>query len=466
MIYTNLTSVFFLGIGGIGMSAIARYFLSKGFHVAGYDRTPSPLTAELQQEGIGVVFDESPDAVPDDFRENEHTLVVRTPAVPESQKQFVWFRDNGFCIKKRAEVLGDITRQMQALCVAGTHGKTTTSTILAHLLYQSDINTNAFLGGISNNYGTNLLLSKDSNYVVVEADEYDRSFHWLSPYMAVITSADPDHLDIYGDAAGFREGFSHFTSLVRKGGVLLLRQGVHIDLRVQSGVSVYTYSGIPDEALPLPDFRAENVTVKDGNIFFDFVTPQERISGLKLGVPVWVNIENSVAAMAVAWLNGVTESELRIGLASYSGVWRRFNIHVNTDHAVYIDDYAHHPTEISNSIKSIRRLLPDRHLTVIFQPHLFTRTRDFADGFAAELSMADEILLLPVYPARELPIEGVDSFMLQRKITVPCRVLEKTELIDELKRRATDKAHDLGIYATIGAGDIDRLVPTITRILD
>ncbi len=465
MIDNNLTSVFFLGIGGIGMSAIARYFHSRGFVVAGYDRTPSPLTGELEQEGITVVFDERKEALPPQFTEKEHTLVVRTPAVPATQEQYKWFVENGFAIKKRAEVLGDITRNMQALCVAGTHGKTTTSTILAHLLYQSDINTNAFLGGISNNYGTNLLLSKDSNYVVVEADEYDRSFHQLTPYMAVVTSVDPDHLDIYGDAEGFREGFEHFTSLIRKGGALLLKHGLKITPRCGSGVKVYTYTGPITEGSAKPDFYAENVKVKNGGIFFDFVTPLERIENMRLGVPVWVNIENSVAAMAIAWLNGVTESELRLGLASYSGVYRRFNIHVNNERVVYIDDYAHHPTEIHKSIESMRRLFADRHLTVIFQPHLYTRTRDFADGFAKELSVADEVLLLPIYPAREEPIPGVDSEMLQKKITAECHVLSKEDLINEIIRRSKlQNQHE--VIATVGAGDIDRLVPTITRVLD
>ncbi len=464
MIDTNVTSVFFLGIGGIGMSAIARYFRSRGFQVAGYDRTPSPLTEGLEQEGIIVVFDDSVESLPEKFRDKTHTLVVRTPAVPESQRQLVWFRENGFTVQKRAEVLGDITRLMQALCVAGTHGKTTTSTILAHLLYQSDINTNAFLGGISNNYGTNLLLSEESNYVVVEADEYDRSFYHLSPYMAVITSVDPDHLDIYGDAEGFREGFEHFTSLVRKGGVLLMKQGLDIKPRTAAGVKTYTYCGLKADDAPAPDFYAQNVVVKKGEIYFDFVTPLQTIANMRLGVPVWVNIENSVAAMAIAWLNGVKESELRIGLASYSGVYRRFNIHVNNDKMVYIDDYAHHPTEIHNSIESMRKLFADRRLTVVFQPHLYTRTRDFADGFAKELSLADEVILLPIYPAREEPIEGVSSQMLCEKITTECRLMSKEELIKEMRRRvkSSGKAE---VVATVGAGDIDRLVPDLSRVL-
>lgn len=463
MVSSNITSVFFLGIGGIGMSAIARFFHSRGYEVAGYDRTPSVLTEDLTHEGITVLFDESVDVLPESYKQKEHTLVVRTPAVPETQMQLRWFQENGFNIKKRSEVLGDITRNMNALCVAGTHGKTTISTILAHLLYQSDINTNAFLGGISNNYGTNLLICKESNYVVVEADEYDRSFHRLTPYMAVIASTDPDHLDIYGSKDGFRESFEYFTSLIRKGGVLLLKQGFDITPRTATSVKTYTYNGIINENEQQPDFYAENVVVKNGNIFFDFLTPHERIANIRLGVPVWVNIENSVAAMAIAWLNGVTESELRLGLASYSGVYRRFNIHVSNNRFIYIDDYAHHPTEISKSIESIRRLFPTRRLIVIFQPHLFSRTRDFADGFANELSKADEVILLPIYPAREEPIAGVSSQMLMQKITKPCRVISKEAVEELMKQRVADQS-EAEVVATIGAGDIDRLIPTLTKI--
>lgn len=470
----NITSVFFLGIGGIGMSAIARFFHSCGYAVAGYDRTASLITDELQKEGITVLFDESIDVLPEQHKIKQHTLVVRTPAVPHTQKQYQWYRDNGFCIKKRSEVLGDITRNMNALCVAGTHGKTTISTILAHLMYQSNINTNAFLGGISNNYGTNLLISKESNYVVVEADEYDRSFHHLTPYMAIVTGVDPDHLDIYGDEAGFREGFEHFTSLIRKDGVLLLKHGLAITPRTAKGVKTFTYTGIKDTDTKA-DFYAENVVVSNGNIYFDFVTPHERITNMKLGVPVWINIENSVAAMAIAWLNGVTESELRLGLASYAGVYRRFNIKIKNNDVVYIDDYAHHPIEIQKSLQSMRRLFPDSRLTVIFQPHLFSRTKDFADAFAKELSGADELILLPIYPAREEPIEGVCSEMLQQKVTIPCRVLTKDRLIEYMQAEYSKTAHAADsakadglkqpqVIATIGAGDIDRLVPVLTKI--
>lgn len=451
---TSTTSIFFLGIGGIGMSALARFFRSKGYSVAGYDRAESPLTRALQTEGIGVVYQEEIDAIPEPYKDSIHTIVVRTPAVPEDQKQYVYFRENGFSIYKRAEILGYVTRQMRALCVAGTHGKTTTSTILAHLLYQSEINCNAFLGGISNNYGTNLLLSPESNNVVIEADEYDRSFHQLRPYMTIITAVDPDHLDVYGDADGFREGFEYYTSLIQRGGALIMKKGVNITPRLAEGVRWYSYA-VGEEA----DFYADNIQVKNGEIHFDFHTPNEIIANLRLGVPAYINIENSVAALSVAWLNGVTANELRLGLASYSGVYRRFDVHVNTPDTVYIDDYAHHPTEIRASINSVRKLYPDRPLVGIFQPHLYTRTRDFADAFAEVLSTLDEVILLPIYPAREEPIAGVDSGMLLDKIHCEKKSLvEKDQLADALRGRHNE------VIMTIGAGDIDRLVPEITKL--
>lgn len=452
---TATTSIFFLGIGGIGMSALARFFRSKGYSVAGYDRTESPLTHALQTEGIEIVLSEETSAIPEAYRDPIHTVVVRTPAVPQEQKQFVYFRDKGFAIYKRAEMLGYVTRQMRAFCVAGTHGKTTTSTILAHLLYQSEVNCNAFLGGISNNYGTNLLLSPESNNVVIEADEYDRSFYHLRPYMSIITAVDPDHLDVYGDAAGFREGFEHYTSLIQKGGALILKKGVDITPRLAENVRLYLYA-VGEKA----DFYADNIQTGSGEIHFDFHTPNETIAHLKLGVPAYINIENSVAALAVAWLNGVTANELRLGLASYSGVYRRFDVHVNTPDIVYIDDYAHHPTELKASIDSIRKLYPNKPLTGIFQPHLYTRTRDFADAFAEVLSTLDEVILLPIYPAREEPIEGIDSQMLLNKIHCKKkRLAEKSELPDCLRNRHNE------VILTVGAGDIDRLVPEITRLL-
>ncbi len=476
-ILKQVTNVYFLGIGGIGMSALARFFQAKGFRVAGYDHTETALTRELVAEGIAVNYEDSVEAIADIYRDKRHTLVVRTPAVPAQQPQYQYFLSEGFRMYKRAEVLGLITRQMRALCVAGTHGKTTTSTILAHLLHQSDIDCNAFLGGISNNYDTNLLLSDESTYVVIEADEFDRSFHHLMPYMSVITSVDADHLDIYGTEAAYRESFAHYASLIRKGGVLLLKQGIRLDVHLQEGVRLYTYAGeLADLAQPA-DFYASNVQIEKGKLYFDFHTPTETIGRVRLGVPVYINIENSVAAMALAWLNGVTANELRLGLASYAGVYRRFNIHevgklrglevgkhnevaiASQPHTLktskpftLVDDYAHHPDELQASINSIRKLYPTKRLTGVFQPHLYTRTRDFADAFAAVLSELDEVILLPIYPAREEPIEGVSSEMLLSKITcAKKRVVAKEDIVRVLQT----EAHE--VILTLGAGDISEI---------
>ncbi|MBR2167866.1 MAG: UDP-N-acetylmuramate--L-alanine ligase [Paludibacteraceae bacterium] len=452
-----MENLYFLGIGGIGMSALARYFRAKGYNVSGYDRTPSMLTYELEQENIPVSYTS-------DLGDVEHlspstTLVVRTPAVPEDEGKYTWLRTNGFTILKRSEVLGIITRQERALCVAGTHGKTTTSTILAHLLHESHVGTNAFLGGISNNYQSNLLLDAKSDLVVVEADEYDRSFHHLTPYMSVITSIDPDHLDIYNTPAAYHEGFDIYAGLVSD--TIVLKQGYRLDgSRLKA--KVYTYSG-EWQSEARPDFFATNIVVDDGQITFDLVGPKVNgedlsVSGLTLGVPVWVNIENSVAAMAIARLNGVTPEEIRAGLASYSGVYRRFNIHVNTRRIAYVDDYAHHPTELEASISSIRKLYPTRYIIAVFQPHLYTRTRDFADGFKKVLGKVDELILLPIYPARELPIPGVTSEMLGGK------VVEKKDLLSYLRQRV-EKLNCPIVVLTLGAGDIDRLVADIATML-
>lgn len=454
----NLQTVYFLGIGGIGMSALARYYHSRGFHVLGYDHTASHLTHDLETEGMQITYFDDVDALSALDIDPVHTLVVRTPAVPEDTAIFTYFRNNGYTILKRAEVLGMVTKQMKALCVAGTHGKTTTSTILAHLMYQSEIGANAFLGGISNNYGTNILLQKDSNYVVVEADEYDRSFHHLTPYMSVITAVDPDHLDVYGTPEAYRESFEYYTSLIQS--ALIIKKGLNITPRLKQGAKLYTYSAT-EEA----DFYADNIRVDKGNIYFDFHTPTDSLLDLRLGVPVWVNIENSVAAMAVAWLNGVSKEELRLGLLSYSGVYRRFNIHVNNDRVAYVDDYAHHPTEIQTSIDSVRRLFPDRHFIGIFQPHLYTRTRDFADDFARVLSTLDEVVLLPIYPARELPILGVTSDMLLSKINCLKKALvEKADLVQFMQSKMLSETQPV-VVMTIGAGDIDRLVPDLAKAL-
>lgn len=446
---------FFLGIGGIGMSALARYFKVKGFDVAGYDRTETKLTKDLVAEGIEVIYNEEVNLIPVDYLNPKTTLVIITPAIPEHHPQLLYFIEKNYTIQKRAQALGDITRQSKGICVAGTHGKTTTSTIAAHLLYQSQVTCSAFLGGIANNYNTNLLLSKDSNFVVIEADEYDRSFHQLSPYMAVITSADADHLDIYETPEAFRESFEHFTSLIRPGGALIMRKGINVVPKLQKGVKLFTYS-MNDGG----DFRAENIRISGGEIRFDFVAPNDKIADVRLGVPVMINVENSVAAMALAWLNGVTAEELRVGISSFSGIYRRFNIVYKSAKVIYMDDYAHHPSELNASIASIRVLYPDRKITGIFQPHLYSRTRDFAPEFANALSKLDELILLDIYPAREQPIDGVSSEIIFRDVTLANKTLcSKENLLTLLKSR------ELDVLVTFGAGDIDTLVPLIKNQL-
>jgi UDP-N-acetylmuramate--alanine ligase len=448
--------IFFLGIGGIGMSALARYYRHEGYTVAGYDRTPSDLTRALEKEGISVFYDDDPANLP--FAA-DGLSVVWTPAVPQDTRLYQHLLSHGAHIHKRAEALGQITSLKRPLCVAGTHGKTTTSTILAHLLRQSHIGTNAFLGGISENYRTNLLLDSNSPYVVVEADEFDRSFHHLRPYMTVVTSVDPDHLDIYGTPQAYRESFEHYCSLVSD--TILLKHDLQERLNISGRARVLTYSAEDSRA----DYYAANIIAGEGSLVFDLHHPDGVIAGLTLGVPVWVNIENSVAAAAIALMNGVTEDEIRAGLASFAGVHRRFNIHVQTPSIAYIDDYAHHPQEIAASIASVRKLYPTRHLLGIFQPHLYTRTRDFADEFAAVLSTLDEVILLPIYPARELPIPGVNSEMLLSKITLPRKqILSKEALLAEIGKRANNLSPVAVL--TIGAGDIDRLVPAIAETLN
>lgn len=448
IVQRDIQNFFFLGIGGIGMSALARYFHHEGYPVSGYDRTPSALTKELEAEGIAVIYEDAPSLlhsfIPSLHKEN--TLVVRTPAVPEDSVIYTYLREQGFDIRKRAEVLGLVTNQKKALCVAGTHGKTTTSTMLAHLMQP----VNAFLGGISMNYNTNLLLNKESEYVVVEADEYDRSFHHLKPYISVVTAVDPDHLDIYGTQEAYRESFAHYTSLITH--ALVMKKGIELVPRLQPGVKCYTYS-VED--------NAANIRVQDGQITFDYVSPLATIQDISLGVPVWVNIENAVAAITVALLTGVSEEQIKAQMASFQGVLRRFNIHVNTAKVAYIDDYAHHPQEIATSIDSIRKLFPSRKLIGVFQPHLYTRTRDFADGFASVLSTLDEVVLLPIYPAREEPIEGVNSEMLMARITNPHKtIVQKPDLVAYLQKRA-EEAKEPIVVLTVGAGDIDRLVSPI-----
>lgn len=453
---TRITSVYFVGAGGIGMSALIRYFLSQGKRVAGYDRTPSALTAELNNEGAEIHFDEDTALIPAWCRDPETTLVVYTPAVPETHAELVFFRDNGFEMMKRARVLGEITRAGRGLCIAGTHGKTTTSSMTAHLLKQSQVDCNAFLGGILKGYESNLMLSAKSDLAVIEADEYDRSFHRLSPYMAVITSADPDHLDIYGTPEAYRESFEHFTSLIRPGGCLIMKKGIAVTPRLQPGVDFYTYSATGEA-----DFRADRIRIGGGEIVFDFVHPSGKIDDVRLGVPVEVNIENGVAAMALAWLNGASGSEIRSGMASFQGARRRFDFRLKRPDKVLIDDYAHHPAELRASILSVRKLYAGKKITGIFQPHLYTRTRDFAGDFARSLSLLDEVILLDIYPARELPIPGVTSQLIFDKITCSRKQLCTK---DALLGVISDGKYEVVLMA--GAGDIDRLVPAVREILE
>ena len=450
------SSLYFIGAGGIGMSALVRYFLAKGYRVAGYDRTSSPLTEALQSEGLEIVYDESVDLIPDYCRDPKTTLVVYTPAIPATHAGLVYFREHGFKVVKRAELLGLITQSSKGLCFSGTHGKTTTSSMAAHIFHESPIGCNAFLGGILRNYNSNLILSGHSPFTVIEADEYDRSFHWLHPYMAVVTATDPDHLDIYGTEEAYLESFAHFTSLIQPGGCLVIKKGIKLVPRVQEGVKVYTYS-----ARDGGDFHADNIRVGNGTILFDFVAPDGVVTGVELGVPVDINIENAVAAMAIARLNGVADDDMRRAMASFKGAKRRFEFWVKRDDRVMIDDYAHHPDELKASIRSVRALYPGRKLTVIFQPHLYSRTRDFAPQFAEALSMADQVILLDIYPARELPIPGVTSQLIFDRIT--CRDKElclREKLLERIKECNFD------ILLTMGAGDIDRLLPEIASIVE
>lgn len=452
----TMQSVYFLGAGGIGMSALIRYFLSHGKRVAGYDRTPSELTARLVEEGAVIHYEEDVNQIPEWCRDAATTLIVYTPAIPNEHAELNYFRTNGFEIHKRAQALGIITRRSKALCVAGTHGKTTTSTMAAHLLQQSHVGCTAFLGGISKNYGTNLLLSQESPYTVIEADEFDRSFHWLSPYMSVITATDPDHLDIYGTWEAYLESFRHYTTLIQPGGVLILHEGLALKPDVQPGVKVYTYSR--DHG----DFHAENIRIGGGEIFMDFVAPDTRICDVQLGVPVSINIDNGVAAMALAHLNGVTDEEIKRGMANFRGVDRRFDFKLKTDRIVFISDYAHHPAEIAQSVRSIRELYQDKKITAVFQPHLYTRTRDFYREFADSLSLLDEVILTDIYPAREEPILGVSSRLIYDQLRPGiekclCRKEDVPALLE---------TKNIEVLIVLGAGDMDNYALQITHLLE
>ena len=451
----DIKAVYFVGAGGIGMSAIARYFLHKGLVVAGYDKTPSNLTSELEKEGMLIHYEEDLDKIPQICKNPRNTLVIFTPAIPAEHKELVYFQENGFTIEKRAQVLGTLTRTHKGLCVAGTHGKTTTSTMCAHIMHQSHIDCNAFLGGISKNYGTNYILSDKSDYVVIEADEFDRSFHWLRPWMSVITATDPDHLDIYGTKEAYLESFHHYTELIQPGGALIIHKNLEMKQHVQEGVKIYEYS------LNEGDFHAENIKIDNGEITFDFISPIENVHGIELGQPIPINIENGIAAMAMAQLNGCTAEELKKGMKTYGGVDRRFDFKIKNDKLVFLSDYAHHPKEIYQSAKSIRELYKDRKITAIFQPHLYTRTRDFYKDFADSLSQLDEVILCDIYPAREQPIPGVTSKLIYNNLKpgVEKSMIHKEDVLDLVKNRNFD------VLIILGAGDLDNYVPQITEIL-
>lgn len=452
----DIKAVYFVGAGGIGMSAIARYFIHRGIVVAGYDKTPSNLTKQLEKEGMLIHYTEDVTEIPHACKDPKTCLVIYTPAIPAEHKELIFFREGGFEIQKRAQVLGTLTRTHKGLCVAGTHGKTTTSTMCAHIMHQSSVDCNAFLGGISKNYGTNYILSDSSDYVVIEADEFDRSFHWLRPWMSVITATDPDHLDIYGTKEAYLESFRHYTELIQPGGALIIHTGLEMKPNVQEGVKVYEYS------IDKGDFHAENIKIDNGNITFDFISPIECVKNVELGNPVPINIVNGVAAMAMAQLNGCSAEEIRYGMATYRGVDRRFDFAIKNDRHVLISDYAHHPKEIFQSAKSIKQLYSNRKITAIFQPHLYTRTRNFYKDFADALSQLDEVILCDIYPAREQPIQGVTSKLIYDNLAegVEKSMVKTDEVLNLVKSR------DFDVLVILGAGDLDNQVPKIAKILE
>ena len=450
---TDRPNIYFVGAGGIGMAALERYFLSKGKRVGGYDRTPTDLTRALESEGVEITYSDAAEAIPQAFRNPGETLVVYTPAVPDSHPGLQWFRANGFEVVKRAAVLGIVTRHSRSLCFAGTHGKTTTSSMAAHVLHNSPAGCNAFLGGVLRNYGTNFILDPHSDFSVIEADEYDRSFHHLTPSVAVITATDPDHLDIYGTEDAYLESFAHSTGLIRPDGVLIVHTGLKLRPRVAPGVKVYTYSR--DEG----DFHATNIRRSEGSIVFDLVMPDGSVmTDIAPGVPVEINIENAIAALAAVWAAGQLDEDCaRRAMASFQGPKRRFEFHLKELGRAIIDDYAHHPDELRQSIRSVRALYPDRRLTVAFQPHLYSRTRDFAPQFGQALSEADEVILLDIYPARELPMEGVSSQLIFDAIKGPDKTMITKEQLPE-----TVRERGFEVLLTAGAGDICDFLDRIT----
>ena len=448
-------SIYFVGAGGIGMAALERYCLSKGKNVAGYDRTPTALTEALEKEGVNISFSDDVATIPDFCRDKQDTLVVYTPAIPDTNAILSYFRDNGFEVVKRARLLGLVTRDSRGLCFSGTHGKTTTSSMAAHIMHQSPLGCNAFLGGVLRNYDSNFILDTHSQYSVIEADEFDRSFHHLRPFATVVTATDADHLDIYGTEEAYLESFNHYTSLIQPGGALIAHRGLRMTPRLQEGVKLYDYARTEG------DFHAENIRIGGGRIVFDFISPLGHISDVELGVPVSINIENGIAAMALAQLAGAEADEIRRAMASFGGVDRRFDFKLKTDRIVFLSDYAHHPAEIRQSILSLKEVFDNRRIAAIFQPHLYTRTRDFYKDFADSLSLLDEVILTEIYPARELPIEGVTSQIIY------------DELRPDMKRRLCHKADvpaivesgDWDVLVVLGAGDLDNYCDQIADIL-
>ena len=453
--------VFFLGIGGIGMSALARWFQANGHQVSGYDRTETPLTQALQAEGIAVHYADAVENIPAAVHANRaQTLVVLTPAIPAESLEWAWLREQGYDIRKRSQVLGVLTQGRYTIAVAGTHGKTTTSSMVAHLLHHAGMDCGAFLGGIAVNLGSNLLLPASTEApIVVEADEYDRSFLTLHPDIAIVTSTDADHLDIYGDQSALVESFRQFVAQIKPGGILLLNHTAHPSVAeaVPAGTRVIRYGLSPEQG---PELFAANISAEGHRFHFDLHGPQGTVADLQLAVPGYHNVENMLAAAAVAQLQGVAPEKLSAAVAAYRGVKRRFEFIVTSGDKVYLDDYAHHPREIEAFLRSVRKLYPGKRLRVVFQPHLFTRTRDFAAGFSESLSIADEVILLDIYPAREKPLPGVTSNMLLADITAPQKSIQTKEQV-----LAGAQNDDFDVLATVGAGDIDTLVPQLKQLL-
>lgn len=450
-------SIYFLGIGGIGMSAIARWFKHKGLRVAGYDKTPTPLTHELLEEGMEIHFEDRIEFIPG-YISKEKTLVVFTPAIPKNHLEHSYLKEKGFTILKRSEVLGLLTKNYKTVAVAGTHGKTTTSSLIAHIIKSAKMDMVAFLGGITANYDSNLVMHgevNDKTIVVAEADEFDRSFLRLFPHTAVVTSADADHLDIYGDHLQMLSSYKEFISQVNKGGNLIIHESIAMLANEAPQVQTTTYG------MSRGQFLAGNITAKGGFFEFDLIGLEKSMEKIQLGVPGFHNMENAIAATLVALKLGISEKVIREALLSFRGVKRRFEFIIKKDNLVYIDDYAHHPAEIEAFLTSLKEMYKGRKITIVFQPHLFTRTRDFAEGFSKSLSLADEVLLMDIYPAREEPIPGVTSDMLFKDITSPVKIrCGKNDLLQKLE------ALDVEVLATIGAGDIDTFVKPIKELLN